>query len=326
MGNRRTVKPFTTQGKPINIIPDWFVPVDRWVPDPEDCIITPGKGVIFLPVRYLFNITDPSKQHIDAFVISTKRCYNGDIMRDHISRYLNYFEKFYDVDHELINVMAMIKTNIDLVPSYTARQFKYDIERYILSDTICGKASRMNEDNYELHLDEKKYKNEKNPSLIYTDRHAKVILWMSLLMNMVIPLATHFIFVKKIPDANGFLLWIFQSIISLTNINIYNKLYETSSSNVNRSSKKHERLWSRQDIRGKDPVTHSLESVQNIILNIMPKYSYEKNIISFNYTSINKNIYFQVTGIEYEFDYISLSSSVRDSDNNSVFDEMLVAA
>ena len=151
------------------------------------------------------------------------------------------------------------------------------------------KAVLKNYDNYQLHLDDKKYKNEKNPSLIYSDRHAKIILWMSLLMNMVIPLTTHFIYIKKIPDANDFLLWIFDSIISMTDIDIYNKFYETSSSNVNRSSKKHERLWNRQDIRGKDTVTHSLESVQNIILNIMPKYKYEENIISFNYTSINKN-------------------------------------
>ena len=86
----------------------------------------------------------------------------------------------------------------------------------------------------------------------------------------------------------------------MTDVDIYNKLYETSSSNVNRSAKKHERLWNRQDIRGKDTTTHSLESVQNIILNIMPKYSYSSNIISFNYTSINKNIYYQVTGIEYD--------------------------
>ena len=109
-------------------------------------------------------------------------------------------------------------------------------------------------------------------------------------MNMVIPLATHFMYIKKIMNADEFLLWIFNSIISMTDVDIYNKFYETSSSNVNRSSKKHERLWARQDIRGIDPVTHSLESVQNIILNIMPKYSYDKNIISFNYTSINKNV------------------------------------
>ena len=108
-------------------------------------------------------------------------------------------------------------------------------------------------------------------------------------MNMIIPLATHFIYVNKILNANEFLLWIFDSIISMTDVDIYNKFYETSSSNVNRSAKKHERLWNKQDIRGKDTVTHSLESVQNIILNIMPKYTYDKNIISFNYTSINMN-------------------------------------
>lgn len=292
------IRPFTVEGQQQpRDRSTWFVPVDQWEPsDPMDQIFKPCKGAVWLPVTQFFGIMDPTKDNLNLFVLSTKRCYNGDIMREHISKYLNYFEKYYDQDLELAMAVSKIKCNIDLIPGYTKEQFKYDIERLILSDSICMKAVLMNNDNYALHLDEKKYKNEKNPSLIYSDRHAKIILWMSLLMNMVIPLATHFIYINKIPNANEFLLWIFNSILNLTDVDIYNKFYETSSSNVNRSSKKHERLWNRQDIRGKDPVTHSLESVQNIILNIMPKYSYEKNIISFNYTSINKNIYFQITG------------------------------
>lgn len=292
------IRPFTVEGQQQpRDRSTWFVPVDQWEPsDPMDQIFKPCKGAVWLPVTQFFGINDPTKDNLNLFVLSTKRCYNGDIMREHISKYLNYFEKYYDQDLELAMAVSKIKCNIDLIPGYTKEQFKYDIERLILSDSICMKAVLMNNDNYALHLDEKKYKNEKNPSLIYSDRHAKIILWMSLLMNMVIPLATHFIYINKIPNANEFLLWVFNSILNLTDVDIYNKFYETSSSNVNRSSKKHERLWNRQDIRGKDPVTHSLESVQNIILNIMPKYSYEKNIISFNYTSINKNIYFQITG------------------------------
>lgn len=292
------IRPFTVEGQQQpRDRSTWFVPVDQWEPsDPMDQIFKPCKGAVWLPVTQFFGIMDPTKDNLNLFVLSTKRCYNGDIMREHISKYLNYFEKYYDQDLELAMAVSKIKCNIDLIPGYTKEQFKYDIERLILSDSICMKAVLMNNDNYALHLDEKKYKNEKNPSLIYSDRHAKIILWMSLLMNMVIPLATHFIYINKIPNANEFLLWVFNSILNLTDVDIYNKFYETSSSNVNRSSKKHERLWNRQDIRGKDPVTHSLESVQNIILNIMPKYSYEKNIISFNYTSINKNIYFQITG------------------------------
>lgn len=297
------IRPFTIEGQQQpRDKSTWFVPVDQWEPsDPMDQIFKPCKGAVWLPVTQFFGIMDPTKDNLNLFVLSTKRCYNGDIMREHISKYLNYFEKYYDQDLELAMAVSKIKCNIDLIPGYTKEQFKYDIERLILSDSICMKAVLMNNDNYALHLDEKKYKNEKNPSLIYSDRHAKIILWMSLLMNMVIPLATHFIYINKIPNANEFLLWIFNSILNLTDVDIYNKFYETSSSNVNRSSKKHERLWNRQDIRGKDPVTHSLESVQNIILNIMPKYSYEKNIISFNYTSINKNIYFQITGIESDY-------------------------
>lgn len=297
------IRPFTVEGQQQpRDRSTWFVPVDQWEPsDPMDQIFKPCKGAVWLPVTQFFGIMDPTKDNLNLFVLSTKRCYNGDIMREHISKYLNYFEKYYDQDLELAMAVSKIKCNIDLIPGYTKEQFKYDIERLILSDSICMKAVLMNNDNYTLHLDEKKYKNEKNPSLIYSDRHAKIILWMSLLMNMVIPLATHFIYINKIPNANEFLLWIFNSILNLTDVDIYNKFYETSSSNVNRSSKKHERLWNRQDIRGKDPVTHSLESVQNIILNIMPKYSYEKNIISFNYTSINKNIYFQITGIESDY-------------------------
>lgn len=287
----RMIRPFTVEGQQQpRDKSTWFVPVDQWEPsDPMDQIFKPCKGAVWLPVTQFFGINDPTKDNLNLFVLSTKRCYNGDIMREHISKYLNYFEKYYDQDLELAMAVSKIKCNIDLIPGYTKEQFKYDIERLILSDSICMKAVLMNNDNYALHLDEKKYKNEKNPSLIYSDRHAKIILWMSLLMNMVIPLATHFIYINKIPNANEFLLWVFNSILNLTDVDIYNKFYETSSSNVNRSSKKHERLWNRQDIRGKDPVTHSLESVQNIILNIMPKYSYEKNIISFNYTSINKN-------------------------------------
>lgn len=316
-------RPIRFGDEPARDISSWFVPVDQWVPEPNsvDEILKVGKGCLFLPVTQLFGIIDPMKENLNVFIIASKRCYNGDIMRDHMHRYINYFEKFYDPDHELLHMICRIKCSVDLVPTYTQEQFKYDIQRMILSDSILMKAMQMTHDNYNLHLDDKKYKNEKNPSLIYSDRHAKVILWMSLLMNFVIPLAAHMIYVKGITNSNDFLLWIYESILNLTSVDIINKLYETSSSNANRSAKKHEKLWDKQDIRGKDPVTHSIESIQTMILNIMPKYNYEKNIISFNYTSINKNILLQVVGIRYEYDYIPLSSSIRDSDNNSVFDK-----
>ena len=49
---------------------------------------------------------------------------------------------------------------------------------------------------------------------------------------------------------------------------------------VSKSQYKNAPLWAKHDIRGKDVVSHSRDSVDNIILNIMPKYAFERNIVA----------------------------------------------
>jgi hypothetical protein len=53
----------------------------------------------------------------------------------------------------------------------------------------------------------------------------------------------------------------------------------------------------------------------------MPKYSFEKNIISFNYASIRKNTSYKITDISYEYTFVPISSSKRDNDSVSDFDK-----
>lgn len=295
-----------------------FVPVDQWIPEPQDEIFKNCKGALVLPVSQYFQIDNPN---LDYFVLSTKRCYNGKKMREHNPLYMNYFEKFYDTDKELLQILFRLKYLIDFQKDYDKKAFIHDIKRYILSDRMINKAIAMNNDNYNLGLDNNCYKNDNNPSLQYNDKHGKILMLMSLLMNMCIPLLTHWVYVKKIEDTNDFLLEVFDIILNITDVDIYNKLYETSISNINKNAKKHAAIWEMQDIRSKNVTTHSLESVNNIILNIMPKYTYDKNVVSFNFTSIRHNTHFQVTGIEFEFSYVALSSSKRDEDNNSEFDK-----
>lgn len=292
------IQPFYFGEKKEKINPN-YVPVDDWIPDQEDNIYLTTRGSVWLPVTQLYGINveeQPEKQGLNVFVLSSKRCYNGQIMRDHIPQYLNYFEKFYDPDKELLWVTCNIKITIDTMEGYTKDKFMADLKRYVLSPSLCAKARIMNEDNYSLDLDSKHYKHDKNAALIYKDRHAKMLMWISLMMNMCIPLVTHYIHVQKIADPNSFILGVFSEIFMLCPVNMYNKLCETSISNVQKNHNRHEVLWNKQDIRGKDVATHALESVNNIILNIMPKYNYKDNIIFFNYTSINKNTYFQITG------------------------------
>ena len=100
-------------------------------------------------------------------MMSAKKCYNSQVMRDHTCQYLNYFEKFYDIDKEYLVVLARIKYMIDTMPLYTKLNFVHDIKTYILSDDLRKKAWQMVEDNYTLNL---QYKNI-SENLQYTDQH-----------------------------------------------------------------------------------------------------------------------------------------------------------
>ena len=284
-----------------------FIPVDDWhvikewdekkkkhviigynVPV-EDRIFQHSKGAMILDVSSFYGFNESTS--LDYFILSPKRCYNNIDMRDHTTHYMNYFEKFYDDDKELLALYYKIKYMIDYVPSYSKEAFIYDIKRYILSGSMLYKMTRMNRDNYSLSLTGYK----RDTSLQYTDRHASIMMLMSLIMNIIIPLLTHFIYTNKLESVNGFLLEVYDIVLHMFDIDIYNKLYETSNSNINRNRQSNTTLWDMQDIRGKNVTTHSLYSVENIILNIMPKYQYCENIIHFNYRSIINNTGYQVT-------------------------------
>lgn len=303
--------------------PEGFVPVDQWEPLPEDRIFKTVKGALILPVSQYYGI--PNNDNLNTFVLSTKRCYNGEKMLAHIPLYMNYFEKFYDIDHELLMVIYKIKYLIDYEEGYSKEMFFNDLNTYIMSPSIIAKSERMNEDNYMLDLDSKRYRNDKNPTLQYNDKHAKILMWLSLMMNMMIPLLTHFIYVKRIQNTNQFLKeeydYILQYIDRVYHVSIITKLQATASSNIIKDSKDNKKLWDMQDIRLVNTTTHSIESVDNILLNIIPKYRYDLNIVSLNYSSIRNSNKYQVTAIGYEFNYVALSASKRDLENNSELDK-----
>lgn len=302
-----------------------FVPVDKWIPGPNDWIFIPDRGFIIMRFSARFGlqpVNGNNKFPFDAFYLNTKRCYNN--MRDHIALYLNYFEHFYDPDHELEAIYLNMKYKMDIEPEYTEDMFITDLQCFMLNYncSIFHKINQMNEENYNLKLS---YRNNRNPVLQYTEYHAKLMMRASLLMNTCIPLITHFLFVHRFSNSDNqkFIIRIFDYITTelCDNIKLYNKLYETACTNIAKNANDHATLWGMQSIRGIGPSSHTENCVENIIVSIMPKYVYDQNIIHFNYKSIINNTKFQVTDISYEYTFVSLSSSKRDEDNNSEFDK-----
>lgn len=295
------------------------IPVDSWEEAEEDKIFKSTKDFIVVPVSSFFGLEPLSP--LDYFKISVKRSYNNPKtqVKEHITKYINYFIKFYDQEKELLSIYTNIKYLIDCqTDNYGIDAFVYDLKTKIYSGMILYKIKEMNRDNYNLHLNYRKC----DVNLQYNDKHAYIIFEMSLLMIVSIPLLTHYIAVNKINNADGFLLYVYDYIIDMyiDSVDIYSKFYETSITSVERSKYYHS-LWGKQDIRGVNETTHTLSTVKNIIVNIMPRYVYDKNIVSFNFTAIKNNIAYQVTDIGYEFDFHPLSSSKRDEENNSEFDK-----
>lgn len=291
-----------------------FIKVDEWVPESEDIIFKTTKDVIIAPVCQFYGV---DIEGFDYFRVSRKRSYNQEKTRLHFVQYLNYFEKFYDQDKELLSIYCNIKYLIDYQQGYTKNAFFYDLEKYIIkSDSIRSKIFFMCTDNFE---EMKRKGKRQDDNLQYTNKHSFIMLEMSMIMKLSIPLLTHFAYVNKVMDISNYLLEIYSEILYLFDVDMYSKFYETATSVVDNTVSKNP-LWKKQDIRGISPATHALGSIEQIILNLMPKYEFSGSGIYLNFKSIRDNVGHQVLGIDYEYDYIEHSSSKRDAENNSEFD------
>lgn len=320
------------------VSPKKVIPVDEWEQEPKDMLFTHVKGAIKLnEISRMFSLPDDSP--ISYFLMSKKRSYNSDTVmkengelsigfRDHCTKYLNYFEKFYDEDHYLVSIYAQIKYMIEYEKDYNEEGFITDLLRYIIDHLSAPLfhflVEKFVDDNYNDHLT---YKNVKNPCLEYNDFHAKILMKISFIQNSIIPLIMQFIYVKNYStsEIERILMRCFDLIFvdcyKKFHVDMVSKLFETVFSNVNKNVNNNIVLWDMQEIRGRNNTTQSMATIENIITKIMPKYTFSKHIICFNYGVIKSDIRFNVTGVPYEYSLTSVSSSIRDEDNNSEADK-----
>lgn len=307
------------------------IPVDEWDTETNpisdaDRIFRSVRGEVILPISEFFCRGSEEYKQLDYFAMNSKRSYNSEETRNHICRYLNYFEKYYDPERELLMVIYELKLLMDYNKAYKKSNFMDDINRYIIRNkSLSRKIEQFVNDNYLMKLSSN---NNKTPNLQFEDRHAKILYEISLMMNMYIPLATHYMyihFIKQSQDIQDFMLELFDMCNTKyeeeCGIDIYSKLYETATSVVNKSKNPDKLLWDKNAIRGINTTIHTNDSVVDVILQIMPKYSYNANIINFNYYSNRQCLKFKITDISYEYPFYKLSSSKRDADQNSEYDK-----
>lgn len=317
-------------------------PVDEWQAILDDSYVTHTKNAIMMPISKYFNL-EPSLV-LDSFMLTPKRCYNSAEIRKHICLYINYFEKYYDKEHELLYHMYRIKYSIDFgvrhangtTTPYTVDDFKRDIYTYIMSLSLYTKAFTMISHNYKIDLT---YNNKTNEGLQYNNTHGKYLMEISLFQNFLIPLIMHFIYKNNNGNTsniniNNLIFEIFNELFNkytspavmaqrnLPPADIFSKIYETAITTMQTHAKSNSTLWNMSEIRGQAPVINANDAINIVIMQVMPKYTFEGNIITYNLASVRNNIRYNVSDIGYEYDFVTLSSSKRDGeDNTSQFDK-----
>lgn len=208
--------------------------ITSWKPKDKDIIAT-SDGKIF--IMYFEKLFEPQTVHIyDRFYIK-KGSYEKQL--EVISKYINFFIKFYDPEHEMAMAYLKIKYAID-----KERRFNEDnpeqlidlIYELLFTDSIIDKICKLVEDNYlddiESPEDSKKYsgKDRKHlESLEFTNQHIKILLRISFGMKLIAPILFHYVAINviKLDRDSDFIYNFYRRLFDIfsDNVNIYNKLF-----------------------------------------------------------------------------------------------------
>lgn len=273
--------------------------VDDWCPTEEDKILK----VVGKMIRVDFNkidklISAPIPENFKMFIVNKKSYIKW--MNDHLVKkdtngeeyiegiqggcdYINYFIKYYDHNNELLTSYLKIKYMIDengkKFKLKAAKKAVYDI---VITPTLVEKIKRMTEDNWVLNLtpDPKK---EYPDSLKFENEHAKILMNISVAIKILVPIVSHYLAVTGLFDddvnnINRFYMDLFD--IFGGDVDIYNKLWITVLSKVNRSLSNDRTLWLKHEIFGEEESTYMRKILHEFIIrDSMMKFVYKRSLI-----------------------------------------------
>lgn len=300
--------------------------VDDWIIEgikSEDALFVPVNGAMIAPISSSLKLKE-TDQLLDRFFMTAKRSYAKETgLLLHFTNYLNYFEKFYDTDHELLTIYTRLKILIDGIPEYSISNLETDLRRYILfNPSIARKVRNMNMENFRTEI--KEYKND-NKALAFTPYHSYILMEISLFQILIIPIISHYAFKHQVEigDIIDFLIYFFKIIIEEIHpkLNILGKLTETVMEAFTKNLNKNTILWAKQPIQGNNFESLAINCIKSIIVVIMPKYEYYRNNVVFNQVSIRYMLKYTISDGKYDYELNELNPDNYDEDNNSDLDK-----
>lgn len=290
--------------------------------DSESCVIKPeiykkyGKNVL-VEFDKCFN-TD--KQDLNLFII-TRTAYSKNL--EEICRYSNTFFKYYDHDKEFLTGLLNIKYQIDKNIYTGIKQFICDIAEYLFTDSVINKIFKMVDDYYEVDLSPTdEVKNIDLHALQFMNEHGKSLLALAIAYKLTIPLVCHFyvIYFDKLSAASSskknvpitiknYLYDVFLSYFPLFQKDslLFNKLAVTVKSHLTYTKTSDKILWSRMANKKITPTTCIDKLIAVIVVDLIPKSIFKKNLIFLFQVSIPQQIKNMLLGKD-TFEYCEIST------------------
>ena len=214
------------------------VPLFKWKPTDNDKLATYDGGIFIMKFEKVFYDDQGVIQKYDRFLIK-KSSYEKQLPE--ITKYINYFLKFYDTDYELMLAYLKLKYEIDCTQRFTEETIGEQIAliyEILFTPTLVEKVNEMVDDNYfadiESSEESKKYSKQKktyNESLEFTNKHIRLLLRISFGMKIICPILFHFVHLQKIKlDKDSDLIYrfyrkLFNVFCDSENVDMYNKLF-----------------------------------------------------------------------------------------------------
>jgi len=267
--------------------------VDEWEPEERDVIIRHDGKLVIIPFDKIFNKDNITS--LNTFVIK-KESYvkrldhvlnkDGTISKG-ICHYLNYFIKYYDLDNELLLSYIKLKYIIDnKKKSIKLISFIKMLYSILFTESLKNKIRHLVEDNY--HVDVTSHNGIKyTKSMEFTNEHAKLLMMISMSMKIMVPIIFHFINSSSMLKEPNYIFQFYERLFYMykydEEVDIYNKLWVSTLAKVNVNATKHRVIWDQREIFGTDPLIELDKLLkEKIISETMFKYTFDKNIISFN--------------------------------------------
>lgn len=271
------------------------------------------KNTIEVPFEKIFK---KDVAFLDKFHINKKRTYCN--IMDIIIQSNNDILK-YDKNNEFLFNYLAVKFKIDK-GVYTDETFIKELYKTVITKEFIQAVEHYVEKNYQFDLDSKQMA-KFNEGLQFTDNHSKILLKISVGMKFVIPLILHYIYFNPSTqeDLGEYLLLSFDPLFDIfsPNVDIINKLYESVYSRVIVTRYSDRTFWYYCEVMGYsiEQLTNNL--VKKLIVDIIPKYEFEKNVISLNHVFINNNIEYT---FRYNFPLNFKPLNLTESENNGLTD------